>query len=306
MAVVPSMRMRQLILGTMVALTACRPNTAVAPPVEAVAGSAVRTASRAAAPSIPEEALGWFESRHCLRDSEPSETRLTLRVERGGVDVIFDDSYHEHGKIQLQASEREGRRVLHGTYEVGKALWMVDGYVIVQGPLVAPSTERRHYEDPELVAIGRRLTLSEQTQGLVLSLVPSRDTGAHSRLGSFECLVERVPAWRVARQEALLTKLTGSRSCEAATSCCRALRTSGSGANDDRSNDVCNSVPSLTPAFCRAWLASAVARHYRAGPRWVCIPKATGEQTCSLVEHPAKPRPISPECIAVDLGVPER
>jgi hypothetical protein len=255
---------------------------------------------RAIAPVAPHDLLGWFESVQCVRAMSPTPARVAVRMSEQRVDVVFADAYLETGVVELEPSKQDAWTNVSAIYAIGKAAWMVDGWVVVDAPYVAPSTRRRYARDEELRTLSRRVTLAEDADGLVLTLASADRTGDHARFPTLRCFVAPPSDARVVQLETEVALLSGPRTCEVASACCRAIRAKGQGTNDEDSNDVCNATP-LMPAYCRTWLDEAIDR-YRF-PTSECTPLPDGSSICAMLARPSKGRPALAACVAPEIGL---
>jgi hypothetical protein len=57
-----------------------------------------------------------------------------MRVAAFYVDVLYPNDIVEHLDTRLAVVKHDDWEVVTGKYEVGNALWMVDGLVVVDGP----------------------------------------------------------------------------------------------------------------------------------------------------------------------------
>jgi len=96
----------------------------------------------------------------------PEEKPIWFRIARDHVDMLAED-YADRLNTELTATKQDDWDVFTGKYEVGKAIWMTDGFVIVQGPLVSPRTRQRFANDKGLKSIHHRITFTEQSEGKV-------------------------------------------------------------------------------------------------------------------------------------------
>jgi len=246
--------------------------------------------------SVPAKYLGWHQSQRCIHDFSPIEEPIWFRIASDHVGILYADGDAERFDTRLTATKQDEWDVLTGKYEVGKALWMVDGFVIVDGPLVSPRRRQRVAGSADLKTLYRRITFTEQPGGMIVSIVPSSSTGAHSRLGRLECKLLQVPEDHHAEYDALFLRATGPLACEQATACCKAIRSAGRGKDDEEADDVCDAHPELTAPYCRRWLASAV-NQFRTGIEWSCVKQRNGEQICSIEKPPPKPRAVPAACV---------
>ncbi|HRI69140.1 MAG TPA: hypothetical protein PK156_33145 [Polyangium sp.] len=246
--------------------------------------------------SIPDNDLGWYQSERCTYDWVAEEKPIWFRIAHDHVDMLAED-YAERFDVELSVTKQDEWSVFSGNYEVGKAIWMVDGYVIVQGPLVSPRMREGYTDQKGLKTIYRRITFIDQPDGMVVSLVPANNTGDHSRFGWLECKLYKLPKELQAHYDMLFDRETSPLPCAEAQACCQAIKSAGRGASDESTADVCNGRPDLTPRYCRNWMATAI-NDFRWGIELTCTPQRDGQQLCSFGHPPKKPRVVPEACVS--------
>jgi hypothetical protein len=231
-----------------------------------------------------------------MYDWVAEEKPISFRIARDHVDMLAED-YAERFDIELTVTKQDERNVFSGKYEVGKAVWIVDGYVIIQGPLVSPRMRKEYADRKDLKSIYRRITFTEQPDGMAVSLVPANNTGDHSKFGWLECNLLKLPDNLHPQYDALFERETSPAPCAEATACCQAIKSAGRGAGDEDTTDVCNGRPDLTPRYCRNWTAHAV-HEFRWGFESTCTTERNGQRLCSIGQRPKKPRVVPAACIS--------
>lgn len=194
---------------------------------------------------------------------------------------MLAEEYAERFHVELMAMKQGEWDVFSGVYEVGKAIWIDDGYILLQGPIVSPRDRKQYANQKGLKSIYRRITFLEQPDGFVVTLLPANKTGEHTKFGWLECKLFKLPDDVHAEYDALFEREMGPGPCAQATACCQAIKSTGRGAENEDTADVCNANPDLTPRYCRNWMKSAV-QEFRWSTNSECVTDRNGQRLCSL------------------------
>lgn len=213
---------------------------------------------------------GWYVVAHCIRGFKT----VAIKGLRGvhfeeDFYTSYADGYVVRRKATLMDSQVEGSgawTTFYATVEVGRARWMVDGYVPVDTPGWSPSERQMLLSRADELKMMRMQLWIHKTEGMLLET--SLDTrGGHAEQCTLVPADERASA---AFDVAVGAAVDPAR-CARATACCRALEKHDS---SDAARDVCSNHPDLDPQFCGSWLAR-VLKEPRSPLPPACIDETT-------------------------------
>jgi len=239
--------------------------------------------------------LGWHVSTYCEFNSNPIAESIRFRLAEDHVDVLHADGDADRYDVHLTATKLGQWDEFGGNYEVGKALWMTDGFVIVQSPSLPPALQKEYADNKDLTPIYRRITFTQRPDSLAVLVAPVTDTGQHSQFGELECQLRPVPKEERANYDESLQEANGPTACKRAATCCDALRALDQGINDEGSRYVCNREPNVPARYCRSWQKQHV-RDYQTSWGGSCQTDKDGQRWCSIGKPPDKPRPVPKGC----------
>lgn len=245
--------------------------------------------------SLPADALRWYVSWRCVANLKPINETISFRIAEDHVDVLYEDGDADRFDVHLAMHKQDDWRVFTGKFEVGKALWMTDGYVIVQSPHLPPKMQKRYDGEKDLKSIYRRITFFEQPDGMAVSILPSSSTGDHSNFGRLDCSLAPVPKDDSIRFDKALDFANGPTACIQASECCRALRAKHHAPAESDTDEICDSAADISPRYCRSWYGYTT-RNAQWGVQSECSPAHDGGMLCTFGERPKKPRPLPSEC----------
>jgi hypothetical protein len=189
---------------------------------------------------------------HCARDAK------SVAIKHGSRGIHFDgdlytsyaDGYVVRRTMKFTKAQAAGPgawTTFYATFDIGRARWMVDGYIPVDSPGWSPS-ERQSLLSPsdELKMLRGQLWI-HKTDGMLL------ETSLEAEGGRFgQCLMLPADERDSAAFDVAVGAAVDPARCARATACCRALRKND---GSDANRDVCSNHPDLDPQLCGSWLS---------------------------------------------------